>query len=229
MSLVIDIVGWFGIVAVLLAFALTSWGVISQGWTSNILNLAGAIAIVIQTGARQVYQPAVLNTIWALIAVFAILRLKRNPERQENPDEVPVNTVVVPVVSKDAVKGPGGVSPGKWIFHFGVLLFATLYIVWGGIAFVIGEKAFEANPQVMNILGTVALAAIAFSCLLNQYQSAALAWALHSVAQYAVFLSCCLFPLKRWHESRMMLMRNVKKGWRFSTAYWQQSRITVNE
>ena len=66
---------WYGVVAILGAYALLSFGILdSQHLTYQLLNLSGGIGIVIDAVADKNTQPAVLNTIWAVIAVIAIIR-----------------------------------------------------------------------------------------------------------------------------------------------------------
>ena len=71
-----EILGWYGVIAVVGAYALLSLNILSS--TSLIfqgLNLTGAIGIVIDAMDDKNTQPAVLNIIWAIIAVVAIVRI----------------------------------------------------------------------------------------------------------------------------------------------------------
>lgn len=73
---VAEIVGWYGTGAILLAYALVSFKVISaSGFTYQILNLTGAIGIVTISVLKKAKQPAVLNIFWAIIALVAIIGL----------------------------------------------------------------------------------------------------------------------------------------------------------
>ncbi|MFA6160854.1 MAG: hypothetical protein WCT54_01650 [Patescibacteria group bacterium] len=69
-------VGWFGIGAILLAYTLLTFGVLkSNDLTYMILNLVGSIGILIISFAKKAYQPAVLNIIWSVVALIALVRL----------------------------------------------------------------------------------------------------------------------------------------------------------
>ncbi len=69
-----EFIGWFGVVVILLAYALASFDIIaSTGILYQILNIAGAIGIVIISIKRHAYQPEVLNIIWAMIGVVALI------------------------------------------------------------------------------------------------------------------------------------------------------------
>ncbi|MEK7477742.1 MAG: hypothetical protein AAB645_00025 [Patescibacteria group bacterium] len=70
--------GWYGMIAIVLAYCLNSFGLIlSSSFTYQILNLTGAIGIVVVSLLKKAYQPAVLNIIWSVIAFIAIISLFR--------------------------------------------------------------------------------------------------------------------------------------------------------
>lgn len=61
--------------AVLLAYALVNLGVIEpQNIANLLLNLTGAIGIIIVSVVRRVRQLVVLNIVWALVALFSLIR-----------------------------------------------------------------------------------------------------------------------------------------------------------
>lgn len=70
-----EILGWYGVVAIVGAYALLSFNIIDNEslWFQG-LNLTGAIGVVIDALDDKNIQPAVLNTIWAVIALIAILQ-----------------------------------------------------------------------------------------------------------------------------------------------------------
>lgn len=68
--------GWYGTAAILGAYALTSFGVLkSTDIWYQLLNLTGAVGIVVISLQKKAYQPGVLNIIWAVIAAVAILKI----------------------------------------------------------------------------------------------------------------------------------------------------------
>ncbi|MCE9549117.1 hypothetical protein K8Q98_01830 [Candidatus Nomurabacteria bacterium] len=72
----VSIIGWYGAFAIVLAYILVSFSVISgNSLLFQILNGTGAIGIVIVSLSKKDYQPAVLNIIWALIALVAIISI----------------------------------------------------------------------------------------------------------------------------------------------------------
>ncbi len=76
MKTLIEFIGWYGVVAIVLAYALVSFSVLSS---SNIyyqlLNITGALGIAVDSYYKKDYQPVVLNVIWMAIAALAIVRI----------------------------------------------------------------------------------------------------------------------------------------------------------
>jgi hypothetical protein len=71
-----EIVGWYGAAAILLAYVLVSFSVISpQGWAYQLLNLTGALGVLVISYTKRAHQPALLNLVWAVIAFVAIIGL----------------------------------------------------------------------------------------------------------------------------------------------------------
>ena len=75
-KIVDEAIGWYGTCAIVLAYALVSFNVISAStFLYQILNGTGALGIVYISFKKKAYQPGVLNIIWAIIALIAISRL----------------------------------------------------------------------------------------------------------------------------------------------------------
>ena len=73
---IIEGLGWFGVIAIVGAYALLSFGLISSDqFIYQILNLTGAVGIVVDALQAKNYQPAVLNTIWFFVALIVIVRM----------------------------------------------------------------------------------------------------------------------------------------------------------
>lgn len=72
-SKLIEIFGWYGTVAIVLAYALVSFSILEPTniWY-QILNGTGALGIVVVSFYKKTYQPGVLNIIWTIIALVAI-------------------------------------------------------------------------------------------------------------------------------------------------------------
>jgi len=80
MSLVYDIAGWIGALALLGAYALVSRGrVAGDGPAFQALNLVGAIGLLVNGVHHQAWPSAVLNAVWLLIGAAAFGALRRGP------------------------------------------------------------------------------------------------------------------------------------------------------
>ncbi len=72
---VVDALGWLGALAILLAYAASSFGLASMADpVYQGLNLFGALGIVISSLPRKAYQATVVNLIWTAIALIALLK-----------------------------------------------------------------------------------------------------------------------------------------------------------
>lgn len=71
-----EFLGWYGVIAIVAAYILVSFNLVgSQSLLYQLLNLSGAAGIVIDALSDKNYQPAVLNTIWLIVAAIAIVRI----------------------------------------------------------------------------------------------------------------------------------------------------------
>jgi len=71
-----EIIGWYGTIAILLAYALLSFGIFTaDNIYYQLLNGTGALGIVLISFKKKTYQPGVLNIIWAFIAFIAIINI----------------------------------------------------------------------------------------------------------------------------------------------------------
>lgn len=72
----LEFIGWYGVVAIVGAYALNSFDLIESNSISyQLLNLSGAIGVLSISFVKQAYQPAILNIIWAFIALVALLKI----------------------------------------------------------------------------------------------------------------------------------------------------------
>jgi uncharacterized membrane protein len=73
---VTETIGWYGVLAILVAYTLVTFNVIhAKSYPYQILNLTGALGLVFEAASKKDKQPAVLNVVWALVAVIAIIQL----------------------------------------------------------------------------------------------------------------------------------------------------------
>ncbi len=73
MKKLIEAFGWYGTVAIVVAYALVSFSYLQPSDLSfQLLNATGALGIVAVSFYKKAYQPGVLNVIWTVIALVAI-------------------------------------------------------------------------------------------------------------------------------------------------------------
>ena len=72
----IELFGWYGTIAIVLAYVLVSFSVLDATniWY-QILNGTGALGIVCDAFYKKDYQPGILNIIWTVIAIIGILKM----------------------------------------------------------------------------------------------------------------------------------------------------------
>jgi len=78
MNLLIDILGWIGSVEVIAAYGLNSYQKIkSDSLAFQLLNLTGAIFLIVNSIYKEAYPFTFINTVWSIIAVVAIVGIVR--------------------------------------------------------------------------------------------------------------------------------------------------------
>jgi hypothetical protein len=74
MELLIEILGWVGSLEVITAYALNSYQKIkSDSLLFQLLNLSGAIFLIINSIYKQAYPFTFINSVWAVVAIVAII------------------------------------------------------------------------------------------------------------------------------------------------------------
>ena len=74
-SLLLDIIDWLGVILILGAYTLLSFGLITPSYAFQIPTLIGSLAVAVVSWVRRDKQPAILNFAFTAIAVIAIIRL----------------------------------------------------------------------------------------------------------------------------------------------------------
>lgn len=78
MELLINILGWIGSIEVIAAYGLNSYQKIkSDSITFQLLNLTGAIFLIINSIYKQAYPFTFINSVWSVIAIVAIVGIIR--------------------------------------------------------------------------------------------------------------------------------------------------------
>ncbi|MBI2984876.1 MAG: hypothetical protein HYY50_04610 [Candidatus Kerfeldbacteria bacterium] len=75
----VEIIGWYGAVAILGGYALISAGTIpARGYLYQLLVLSGALSLSYVSLRKKANQPALVNIISAIVAVITIFSLLRS-------------------------------------------------------------------------------------------------------------------------------------------------------
>jgi len=71
-----EIAGWYGAAAILAAYTLVSFSLIAgNGLLFQVLNLTGALGIIVISTYKNIKQTIVLNIIWGIVAIVAIVNI----------------------------------------------------------------------------------------------------------------------------------------------------------
>ena len=73
--MIFDILGWIGMILVLLAYVLLSTNKIENGKLYQVINLIAAILMAIGLFPSKAWFSFTLQIIWALVAVVAIIKI----------------------------------------------------------------------------------------------------------------------------------------------------------
>ena len=73
--MIFDILGWIGMILVLLAYALLSTNKIESGKLYQGLNLVAAILMAIGLYPTKAWFSFALQIVWALVALIAIIKI----------------------------------------------------------------------------------------------------------------------------------------------------------
>ncbi|KKQ53378.1 hypothetical protein A2865_03725 [Candidatus Woesebacteria bacterium RIFCSPHIGHO2_01_FULL_39_17] len=74
--MIYEVVGWIGTFAILLAYYLVSTKKLSaDNRRYQILNVVGAIGIIINSGVHGVIPSVGLNTAWLLIGLYGLIKV----------------------------------------------------------------------------------------------------------------------------------------------------------
>lgn len=78
-----DILGWIGMILVLVAYALLSTNKIENGKLYQGLNLAAAILMAIGLFPTKAWFSFTLQVIWGLVALGAIIKIIRKNKKEK--------------------------------------------------------------------------------------------------------------------------------------------------
>lgn len=75
----VETIGWIASILIVGAFALNSFGKIpATSKLYQLANLVGGIFFIVNTVYHKAYPSAVVNVVWVIIAVSALVKLKKS-------------------------------------------------------------------------------------------------------------------------------------------------------
>lgn len=81
--MIFDILGWLGMILVLVAYALLSTNKIENGKLYQGLNLAAAILMAIGLFPTKAWFSFTLQVIWGLVALIAIIKMIKKNKKEK--------------------------------------------------------------------------------------------------------------------------------------------------
>lgn len=79
--MIFDILGWIGMILVLLAYALLSTNKINNGKIYQSINFIAAVLMAIGLFPTKAWFSFTLQIIWALIAIISFVKMIKNNKR----------------------------------------------------------------------------------------------------------------------------------------------------
>lgn len=74
--LIYEVLGWYGTIIILLSYILVSYNILlGTSLTYQLMNFTGAVGLGLIAYKKSVYQSVVLNIIWGIIGIIAIITI----------------------------------------------------------------------------------------------------------------------------------------------------------
>ncbi len=78
---IFDIIGWVGMILVLLAYILLSTNKLKNGVTYQMLNLVAAALMAIGLYPKNAWFSFTLQVVWGIVAIVAIAKIYTKPKK----------------------------------------------------------------------------------------------------------------------------------------------------
>ena len=80
--MLLDIIGWLGMILVLVAYGLLSLGKIKNGYLYQLLNLLASVLMGVALLPKNAWFSFALEIAWGAIAIAAIIKLKTKKHKK---------------------------------------------------------------------------------------------------------------------------------------------------
>ncbi len=78
--LIIDVVGWFGAIAILLAYGAVSRGIVQgTSYRYQLWNVIGSASLLVNAAYYRAFPSSFVNIVWIGIAIVTIRRSRKSP------------------------------------------------------------------------------------------------------------------------------------------------------
>ena len=81
-ELFFDIIGWIGMILVLIAYILLSTNKLKNGYLYQILNFLAALFMALGLLPKNAWFSFTLQIVWGLVAIISIIKFKTNPKKK---------------------------------------------------------------------------------------------------------------------------------------------------
>ena len=78
---IFDIIGWVGMILVLLAYILLSTNKLKNGVTYQMLNLVAAALMAVGLYPKNAWFSFTLQVVWGIVAIIAIAKIYTKPKK----------------------------------------------------------------------------------------------------------------------------------------------------
>lgn len=78
-----DIIGWVGMILVLIAYISLSTNKIKNGVVYQLLNFFAALFMAIGLFPKNAWFSFALQVIWGLVAIIALIKIKSKPKKKK--------------------------------------------------------------------------------------------------------------------------------------------------
>ncbi|MBQ2872761.1 MAG: hypothetical protein IJE89_02035 [Bacilli bacterium] len=79
--MIYDVIGWLGMILVLVPYGLLSLNKIDNGKTYQILNLLAAIFMAIGLFPKNAWFSFSLQVVWGLVAIITLIKLSKKDKK----------------------------------------------------------------------------------------------------------------------------------------------------
>ena len=81
--MIFDVLGWIGMILVLIAYGLLSTNRINNGKVYQILNLVAALCMAIGVFPKNAWFSFALQVVWAIIAIVSIFKIIKEEKNKK--------------------------------------------------------------------------------------------------------------------------------------------------